>query len=156
MLDANDDFFLRDRAAHVFEEAHRVDLFRDCCLAAAGELQGGAPVVEGREVAAESVAEALGALMNASHDSCHHLYDCSSPRLQQLVQVAREAGALGSRLTGAGWGGCTVSLVRAERAEEFMAAVRERFFEPLGLADKAGEGMFASLPAGGAAVLRLP
>lgn len=46
----------------------------------------------------------LGALMNDSHASCADLYGCSCTELDELVGVAREAGALGARLTGEGGG----------------------------------------------------
>ena len=52
--------------------------------------------------------------MNASHVSCDMLYDCSSKNLNELVKLAKESGALGARLTGAGWGGCCVALVKKD------------------------------------------
>ncbi|MDX1740423.1 MAG: galactokinase [Rhodothermales bacterium] len=59
--------------------------------------------------------ERVGMLMNASHDSLRDLYEVSSPELDRLVEIARETdGVLGARMTGAGFGGCTVTLARHE------------------------------------------
>lgn len=109
VLAAFDEFKLHDRAAHVFAEAARVPAFREVCLAK------GTP-------AAERMA-ALGRLMDDSQASCRDLYQCSCPELDQVVALAKRHGAVGSRLTGAGWGGCTVSLVRDEDVPAFLTAV---------------------------------
>lgn len=66
----------------------------------------------------------FGQLMNASHASLCHDYAVSVPQLDVLVAAAqRVPGCYGSRLTGAGFGGCTVSLVQAEAVEQFIATV---------------------------------
>jgi galactokinase len=57
--------------------------------------------------------------MNESHRSCRDLYECSHPKLDELVSVALSSGAIGSRLTGAGWGGCIVSLVPEDKSQIF-------------------------------------
>jgi galactokinase len=63
---------------------------------------------------------ALGPLMAESHRSLRDDYDVSSPELDLLVEIADEVpGVFGSRMTGAGFGGCTVNLVHAESVEEF-------------------------------------
>lgn len=57
----------------------------------------------------------FGRLMNESHDSLRDDYEVSSKELDSLVSAAREVeGVLGSRLTGAGFGGCTVTLLRKD------------------------------------------
>lgn len=48
------------------------------------------------------------------------LYECSIEDLEELVGLSRSAGALGARLTGAGWGGCSVSLVRDDQVDAFI------------------------------------
>lgn len=137
---------LRDRAVHVWSEAARVPAFRDAC---------------NDDMAAASVKlQRLADLMNASHASCRDLYECSCPELEKLVSDAKEAGALSCRLTGAGWGGCTVSLVAAGKEEEFISAVREKYYKPLvdsgKLKDESWENViFASKPGSGGGILRL-
>ena len=59
---------------------------------------------------------ALGALLDASHHSLRDDFEVSCPELDLAVTTAREAGALGARLTGGGFGGSVVSLVPEERA----------------------------------------
>ena len=71
---------------------------------------------------------ALGALMNRSHESCRDLYEISCPELDELTRIARQAGAEGSRLTGAGFGGCTISLVPEERLPAFLQEVSRAYY----------------------------
>jgi galactokinase len=61
--------------------------------------------------------DALGPLMLASHASSRDDMEVSTPDLDALVDCLVDAGALGARLTGAGFGGCVVALVPAERAD---------------------------------------
>lgn len=70
----------------------------------------------------------FGRLMNESHASCRDLYEVSCPELEALVAAARATdGTLGSRLTGAGFGGATVSLVRQEALETFRKEVTDAY-----------------------------
>jgi galactokinase len=78
--------------------------------------------------------ERFGELMNASHVSLRDDYEVSSKELDVLVEIAwKQPGTLGARMTGAGFGGCTVNLVRADAAEAFADAVRKGYQEALGL-----------------------
>lgn len=82
-------------------------------------------------------AETLGALMDASHESSRTNFENSSEELDQLVDLARSLpGVLGARLTGGGFGGATVSLVRAAQAEEVAEALRQRYQHPNGYPTK--------------------
>ena len=93
----------------------------------------------------------LGDLMNGSQASCSSLFECSCPELDVLTGLAREAGAYGSRLTGAGWGGCTVSLVAEDRVEAFISQVRKMYPPYKELGDEVlSEVIFATKPSSGA------
>jgi galactokinase len=102
------------RARHVVTENHRV--------------------LEAVEVLTEGDLERFGELMNASHESLRDDYEVSSKELDVLVELAwKQPGTLGARMTGAGFGGCTVNLVRADAAGAFAEAVRQGYQEALGL-----------------------
>jgi len=74
-------------------------------------------------------------LMNASHDSARDLYEVSCPELEAMVEVSRLApGAYCGRMAGAGFGGCTVSLVAGDCVEQFTGAVAEEYQKKTGLA----------------------
>lgn len=76
----------------------------------------------------------LGELMYASHASLRDLYEVSCPELDLLVALAEDIpGCAGSRLTGAGFGGCTVSLVEAGAAALFAVTLVERYRARTGL-----------------------
>eukprot|EP00301_Raphidiophrys_heterophryoidea_P026217 c8998_g1_i2.p1 GENE.c8998_g1_i2~~c8998_g1_i2.p1 ORF type:complete len:286 (+),score=75.04 c8998_g1_i2:776-1633(+) len=108
-------FMLHNRTKHVLSEATRVELFEKNA--------------NDSHLTAEERLKTLGSLMNASHESCSQHYDCSCENLDSLVAVCREAGALGSRLTGAGWGGCVVSLVNAPDIQKFLDTVWGKYYE---------------------------
>lgn len=95
------------RARHVITENARV-------LAAAQALRGG-------DFAA------FGALMYASHASLRDDFAVSTPALDAFVQRARAAGALGARLTGAGFGGCAVALLAPTAADALVATLPSAF-----------------------------
>jgi galactokinase len=91
-------------------------------------------VLEAVEVLEAGDLERFGELMNASHESLREDYEVSSKELDVLVELAwKQPGTLGARMTGAGFGGCTVNLVRADAAEAFAEAVRRGYQDALGL-----------------------
>jgi galactokinase len=71
----------------------------------------------------------LGELMIESHRSLRDDYEVSIPQLDTAVEAALDAGALGARLTGAGFGGCAVAVAPAERVDGIRARTTERFAE---------------------------
>ncbi|KAJ3867930.1 galactokinase gal [Lentinula novae-zelandiae] len=132
-------FQLYKRAKHVFSEASRVLQFRRICLAAESSPSP------------SDVIKDLGKLMNESQTSCDELFQCSCPELNELTNIAKDAGAIGSRLTGAGWGGCTVSLVAEGDVNAFIKKVSATYGPYKGLQDTAlREVIFATKPSSGA------
>lgn len=129
-------FKLYQRAKHVYSEAARVLQFKSVCDSGPSES-----------------VQLLGELMNQSHASCRDLYECSCPELDQLVDICLKSGAVGSRLTGAGWGGCAVSMVPSERVESFLQAVRDAYYLPdPRRAAMEKQSLFVTKPGGGAAI----
>ena len=79
--------------------------------------------------------EGFGELMNASHVSLRDDYEVTGIELDTLVEEAwKVEGVIGSRMTGAGFGGCTVSIVKDEAIETFIAQVGKAYETKIGYA----------------------
>lgn len=124
---------IRCRAQHVIEECERTHK-----MAAALRLA--------------DLARA-GDLLNQSHESLRTLYEVSGPELDALALAARGLhGCYGARLTGAGFGGCTVQLVAGEHAEDFSRSLGAEYTRATGRQ----AAVMITTPAQGAQVLRYP
>jgi len=107
--------------------------------------------------------------MNESQRSCKELFECSCPELDTLTALCRDAGAFGSRLTGvsvvysplssgdiffvsgAGWGGCAVSLVAEKDVDSFIQKIKATYVPYKDMdSDRLDEAIFATRPSTGA------
>ena len=106
---------LRRRCAHVIGECERVRL-------AANALKSGNIVT-------------LGRLLNESHESLKTNYEVTGREPDALAEAAQSySGCVGSRLTGGGFGGCTVSIVKSDGVEDFKEYVYGKYFDKTGYA----------------------
>ena len=106
---------VRRRARHVVGENART-------LAMADAMRGGNM-------------ERMGALMYESHISLRDDYEVSNDALNAMVEIARSHPACwGARMTGAGFGGCAVAMIRAEDSEAFSRTVMEKYRQATNLA----------------------
>jgi len=118
---------VRSRCRHVISEDERVMASVDA--------------LEANDLAA------FGRLMNASHDSLRTDYEVSCAELDLMVELARAArGCLGARMTGGGFGGCTVNLVEVQHVEQFCRRIREGYSARTTLMPQ----IFISIPSQGA------
>lgn len=77
--------------------------------------------------------ETFGKLMNDSHTSLRDCYEVTGKELDTLVELAwKHKGTIGSRMTGAGFGGCTVSIVERSLGEDFINTVGKEYKEIIG------------------------
>ena len=75
-------------------------------------------------------AHLMGLFMNASHDSLRDNFEVTNRDLDLMAALAQESvGCYGARMTGGGFGGCVVALVREDRAESFAAEIAKDYYE---------------------------
>jgi galactokinase len=124
-------FELHKRFHHVWTEWKRVEQSAE--LLKQGDMDG------------------VGRLMNLSHESCRDYHQISCTELDVLTNIARENGSLGSRLTGAGFGGCSVHLVPKMDVQTFISKLSNFYYHDyLGLDFKeAKENIFVVNPSEG-------
>ena len=77
--------------------------------------------------------ELFGKLMNASHESLRYDYEVSCEEIDILVDLAQAMpGVVGSRITGGGFGGCTVSIVKNDAVDQFISEIGKTYQEKVG------------------------
>jgi len=91
-----------------------------------------ARVLEAADALASGDVAALGPLLNASHQSLRDDFEVSTPELDALSQALRDAGAIGARLTGAGFGGCVVGLAGRDEAERIVETAAGHYWAETG------------------------
>jgi N-acetylgalactosamine kinase len=113
-------------------------------------------VIRGADVLEAGRLDEMGTLMNASHQSLAEDFECSTSRLDAMVECAWRGGALGARLTGAGFGGSIVALCDVSNADAVIEAIDRGYYAKLD-AGAPPETSRAVLHAGpGASVIDLP
>ncbi|HTN52660.1 MAG TPA: galactokinase [Anaeromyxobacter sp.] len=137
---------LRDATPAQLEACHGEmdpDVFRRCRHIVTENSR----VLEGVEALRRGELGRFGALMDASHASQRDDFGVSCPEVDLLVELARAVpGVLGARITGGGFGGCTVNLVVRPSLERFREDVLSEYRRRTGLAPR----LFVSAPADGA------
>ncbi|NMO96794.1 galactokinase [Paenibacillus lemnae] len=114
LQDVIEDETVRRRAQHVVEENQRV--------------------LDSVESLKNNDLEAFGRYMNDSHHSLRHLYEVTGAELDAMVEeFQRQPGTLGARMTGAGFGGCTVALVHEDHVDEVITEVGSHYEARTGL-----------------------
>jgi galactokinase len=92
----------------------------------------------------------FGTLMDASHGSLRTDFLVSCAELDELTAVAREGGAVGARLTGAGLGGCIVALADRQAVGSVLETLVAEYYEPRKLADRLDARVFIAVPSASA------
>ena len=105
-----------------------------------------ARVLEAVEALNNSDFTHFGRLMYASHASLRDDYEVSTPELDAFVETAKQHGARGARLTGAGFGGCAIALVPQAQSDDVKQACKQTFAE----ADFENPAFYEFVPAAGA------
>jgi galactokinase len=109
-----------------------------------------ARVIEAREALLAGDVKRFGELMVQAHASMRDDFAASAPEVDALVEIAlKQPGCFGARITGGGFGGCTVNVVAADEAESFVAAVRRDYAKAV----KIDADCFICAPADGALAL---
>ena len=117
-----------DEYSYLIQDENRLKCARHAVLENQRTLQAQAALQAGN-------LEKFGRLMNASHVSLEHDYEVTGLELDTLAHTAWEQeGVLGARMTGAGFGGCAIALVRKDAVEAFQKNVGQKYEEVVGYA----------------------
>jgi N-acetylgalactosamine kinase len=108
LSEPEDGFKLKQRFRYIVNEANRVE--------------------EAVKAMTSENVNVFGELMNQSHQDAKNLYEISTPELDFLCETALLNGAFGARLTGAGFGGCIISMVENNKVSQFVEIMKNQYF----------------------------
>lgn len=117
-----------------FEKVKHFIKSEEACVRVRHAVSENARVLESVESLKNNDIVNFGKLMNASHVSLRDDYEVTGKELDAIVAAAWEAeGVIGARMTGAGFGGCAVSLVKNDCIDSFIKSVGEKYTKETGL-----------------------
>lgn len=96
--------------------------------------------------------------MHDSQQSLFKDYDNTCPELESVCEITASSGAVGSRPTGAGWGGSTISLVEQSKVEKVLSALKSQYYQkrnPSITQEEFNDAVLVSQPAGGACLYKV-
>lgn len=126
-------YLLYKRAYHVLSEWRRVE--------------------DSHKALSENNVSLFGKLMRDSHNSCRDNHEISCSELDTLIRIGTEGSAEGCRLTGAGFGGCTVHLIKKRDSEAYREYLLEHYYRNYLKINDGRKMLFPVKPSDGAAIL---
>lgn len=128
----------------------QIKLLRDATIEDLREVKGGmseasfkrcrhiitenARVIEARSALVGGDMKRFGDIMYAAHNSMRDDFQASCPEVDKLVEIAHTLpGCIGARITGGGFGGCTVNVVEADQAESFAEQLKQKYLDATGI-----------------------
>lgn len=126
---------LGELTQEVFEE--NKEIIADACLIkrARHAVSENQRTIKAKKALVENDLQQFGQLLNASHASLKDDYEVTGIELDTLVQAAqKQSGVLGARMTGAGFGGCAIALVKETEQDHFIKQVGQIYQEKIGYA----------------------
>ena len=143
--DTNETLELYIRALYIFSEGQRPIDFHQIC--------------KDSSLDDETKSKRLGEILIEGQRSSNEEYDCSSPELEELCALAIASGAVGSKFSGAGWGGCSVSLVHKDKLAHLLQNMRTYYTKArpddhkLEIPDNIETALFETVPGQGACII---
>ncbi len=103
-------------------------------LRASHVIYENARVMDAKKALEEEDLDTFGQLMNRSHKSLKDIYEVTGKELDTIVDLSQHFGVIGARMTGAGFGGCAIAIVKEDKVDEYQKYVADNYEKEIGYA----------------------